>query len=81
MRRGVSEEWLESLSVILVGVNASRYKKELQAFQMDADLSQYVDVGDATPTKLAQLAQFVSRSISAQSQSLGTGGASQPLVF
>ncbi|MBK7051911.1 MAG: VWA domain-containing protein [Rhodoferax sp.] len=81
VRRGVSEEWLESLSVILVGVNASRYKKELQAFQMDADLSQYVDVGDATPTKLAQLAQFVSRSISAQSQSLGTGGASQPLVF
>jgi hypothetical protein len=27
------------------------------------------------------LAEFVSKSISAQSQALGTGGASQPLVF
>ena len=79
--RGVQHEWLESLNVILVGVNASLYKRELQAFKDDAGLTQYVDVGDATPQKLAQLAQFVSRSISAQSQSLGTGGASQALVF
>ena len=79
--RGVRQEWLESLNVILVGVNASRYKRELEAFKNDANLTQYVDVGDATPQKLAQLAQFVSRSISAQSQSLGTGGASQTLVF
>lgn len=78
---GVQQEWLESLNVILVGVNASIYKRQLQAFKDDAGLSQYVDVGDATPAKLAQLAQFVSRSISAQSQSLGTGGASQALVF
>ena len=79
--RGVQHEWLESLNVILVGVNASLYSSELQAFKDDAGLTQYVDVGDATPQKLAQLAQFVSRSISAQSQSLGTGGASQALVF
>lgn len=78
---GVQQEWLESLNVILVGVNASCYKRQLQAFKDDAGLTQYVDVGDATPEKLAQLAQFVSRSISAQSQSLGTGGASQTLVF
>jgi uncharacterized protein YegL len=78
---GVQQEWLESLNVMLVGVNASVYKSQLQAFKDDAGLTQYVDVGDATPAKLAQLAQFVSRSISAQSQSLGTGGASQALVF
>jgi uncharacterized protein YegL len=78
---GVQQEWLESLNVILVGVNASMYSGPLQAFKNDAGLTQYVDVGDATPAKLAQLAQFVSRSISAQSQSLGTGGASQALVF
>ncbi len=78
---GVQHEWLESLNVILVGVNASLYSGPLQAFKDDAGLTQYVDVGDATPQKLAQLAQFVSRSISAQSQSLGTGGASQALVF
>jgi hypothetical protein len=79
--RGIRNEWLESLNVILVGVNAGRYKRELEGFQKDAGLSQYVDVGDATPDKLARLAQFVSRSISSQSQSLGTGGASQALVF
>ena len=78
---GVQQEWLESLNVILVGVNASLYSGPLQAFKNDAGLTQYVDVGDATPQKLAQLAQFVTRSISAQSQSLGTGGASQTLVF
>ena len=78
---GVQHEWLESLNVILVGVNASLYSGPLQAFKNDAGLTQYVDAGDATPQKLAQLAQFVSRSISAQSQSLGTGGASQALVF
>jgi len=46
-----------------------------------AHLTQYVDAGDATPKKLAKLAQFVSQSIASQSQSLGTGAASQPLTF
>jgi len=79
--RGVQNEWLESLMVVLVGVNASMYKAELEKFQIGAGLTQYVDVGDATPQKLAQLADFVSRSISSQSQSLGTGGPSQSLNF
>jgi uncharacterized protein YegL len=79
--RGVQNEWLESLLVILVGVNASRYKRELEAFQKTANIAQYVDIGDATPAKLARLADFVSRSISAQSASLGTGGPSKALTF
>lgn len=79
--RGVQNEWLESLVVILVGVNAGRYQRELEAFQKTAGIAQYVDVGDATPAKLARLADFVSRSISAQSASLGTGGPSQALIF
>jgi hypothetical protein len=36
-------------------------------------------MGNVTPGKLAKLAQFVSKSISSQSQALGTGGASQPV--
>jgi hypothetical protein len=36
---------------------------------------------EATTEKLAKLAAFISRSISAQSQSLGTGGASKVLTF
>jgi uncharacterized protein YegL len=79
--RGVKNEWLESLNIVLIGVNAARYRHELEAFHKGAGLTQYVDVGDATPQKLARLAEFVSRSITSQSQSLGTGGASQALTF
>ena len=81
IRRGVQNEWLESLNVILVGVNANCCRKQLDAFYRKGGLAQYVDVGDATPHKLARLADFVSRSIASQSQSLGTGGPSQALTF
>jgi uncharacterized protein YegL len=79
--QGIRNEWLESLNTVLIGVNASQYKNQLTAFQRDGGITQYVEVADATPSKLARLADFVSRSISSQSQSLGTGGASQPLTF
>lgn len=79
--RGVQNEWLESLSVVLIGVNAAQYKSYLEDFKNHAGLDQYVDAGEASPQRLAKLADFVSRSISSQSQALGTGGASQPLTF
>ncbi len=81
LKRGARSEWLESILVILVGVNAAQYRAELEAFKRDAGLTQYVDVADASPAKLARLAEFVARSISSQSLSLGTGGPSQALVF
>jgi len=81
LQRGVQAEHLESLRSVLVGINAGQHSASLQAFQQAAGLDQYVDVADATPQKLAQLAAFVSRSISAQSQALGTGGPSQALTF
>lgn len=81
IQRGVQNEWLESILVILIGVNAARYKAELTKFQQDAGLHQYVDAGSATPATLAKVADFVSKSVSSQSQSLGTGGPSQPLKF
>lgn len=77
----MSGETLESLRTILVGVNAADCARELQAFQAAVGVDQYVDVAEATPQRLAKLADFVSRSISAQSQSLGTGGPSQALTF
>ena len=79
--RGVQNEWIESLSVVLIGVNAAACRTQLEDFQVGAGLTQYVDAGDATPQRLANLADFVSRSISSQSQALGTGGASVALVF
>lgn len=81
LARGLQSEFLESLRVVLVGVNAAQYAKQLESFRLDVGIDQYVDVADATPQKLAKLAEFVSRSISAQSQALGTGGPSQALTF
>ena len=81
LSRGVRAESLESLRTVLVGINATQCRNVLETFQADAGIDQYVDVDEATPQKLAKLADFVSRSISAQSQSLGTGGPSRSLTF
>lgn len=81
IKKAIAGEHLESIRTILVGINAGRHSADLQAFQQEVGIDQYVDVADASPQKLAKLADFVSRSISAQSQSLGTGGPSQALVF
>lgn len=81
LTRGIENESLESLMVVLIGVNASMFKRQLDEFKVGAELTQYIDAGEATPQKLAQLADFVSRSISSQSGALGTGGPSVPLVF
>lgn len=77
----VKSEALESIRVVLIGINAGRYRATLQSFAAQAGIDQYVDVGDANAGRLAKLARFVSQSISSQSQSLGTGGPSQALVF
>ena len=83
----VSGEEIESLITVLVGlINPNdKYAKDvrhaLTTFQVEANLTQFVDAGDATAQRLAKLAQFVSQSISAQSQALGTGAPSQPLQF
>jgi uncharacterized protein YegL len=79
----VQEETLESLVSVLIGVNVSEpyIKQYLDDFHKLAGFTQFVDIGSATPQKLARLAEFVSKSISAQSQSLGSGGASKSLVF
>ena len=79
--RGVKEEALESLIVVLVGINAAEYRAELEQFKADAKLAQYVDIADASPASLAKLARFISQSVSQQSQARGTGGPSQTVTF
>lgn len=76
-------ESLESLIAVLVGVNVqdAGVGRYLQALHTDAGFSQYVEIGRADARTLARLADFVSRSISAQSVALGTGGPSQSLTF
>ncbi len=78
-KASVSGEVLESMVSILVGINTSQQGllKLLMDFKDEAELTHFVDANDATPGNLAKLAQFVSRSVSSQSQALGTGGPSQ----
>lgn len=79
----VQSEALESVISILVGVNVNdpTVSQYLKDFHANAGFTQYVELGDAQANTLAKLADFVSRSISAQSQALGTGGPSQSLSF
>jgi uncharacterized protein YegL len=77
------ENVLESVRTILIGVNDTdpRMKACLDSFKNDAGIDEYISMGDVTAGKLAKLAQFVSQSVSSQSQSLGSGTGSVPLSF
>jgi len=77
VEKAVKGEDIESLITILIGINASEFSGKLNRFKNEAGIDQYVDVGEANKGKLAKLAEFVSQSISSQSQALGTGGPSQ----
>lgn len=80
-------ECLESILIVLVGVidpkdsQAAYTRTALEDFQKTAEITQFVDIGEATPGKIAKLGQFVSQSVSSQSQSLGSKGPSQPVTF
>lgn len=83
LSQAMKDENLESLVTILVGVNVTdpTVSQYLKDFNDRAGFTQYVEVGDASGKTLARLANFVSKSISNQSQALGTGGASTPINF
>jgi len=74
-------ELVESTRLILIGVNDAYCKVYLDDFHKVAAFDQFVSTGDVTPHKLAKLADFVSQSVSSQSQALGTGGSSVKLTF
>lgn len=80
------QEKIQGLVTVLIGVTPDKQiSAALEKFQKEAGLTAYIDLGEATPGKLAKLAQFVSKSISSQSQALNQGtaaaAASQPLTF
>ncbi len=79
--KAVKGEFMESHVSVLVGIDTGGGSPQaLQRFATDAGFTQFVDAGAATPQRLAKLAAFVSRSVSSQSQSLGTGGPSQQIA-
>jgi len=79
MERGARGEEIESLIGVVVGINAAAFRDKLEEFAKNTGM-EYIDVGEATKGKLAKLAQFVSQSVSSQSQALGTGGPSQNIA-
>ncbi len=86
LKKAMMDEHLESIMSILIGVGVGNYaavSTYLDDFKNDAGLSQYVEMKDANEKTLAKLAAFISRSVSSQSSSLGTGGPSknQNLTF
>lgn len=77
------KEVLESIRIILIGINDQdkHFQGRLESFRKEAALDEYISVGDVTEGKLAKLAQFISQSVSSQSQALGSGGPSQPVDY
>ena len=63
----------------LIGINTKECGTALENFKERAELSQYIDMGDVTEGKLLKLGGFISQSISAQSQTVGSGQPSQPV--
>ncbi len=75
----VHSEAIESLVSVLVGVGVKdtpQLSQYLQKFQTDAGFTGYEEIDKADAKPLAKLAEFVAKSISAQSQALGSGGPS-----
>lgn len=76
-------ESLESIMTILIGINVTdqTVSQYLKKFQTEAGFDQYVEAQDATPKTFAKIAGFISKSVSSQSQALGSGGPSMPITF
>jgi len=84
VQKAIQGECLESIITILVGVNTDAQtglSTYLDNLRQDAGFTEYIEVKKADAKTLARLASFMSRSISSQSQALGTGGPSQSLQF
>lgn len=79
VERANRQEEIESLVSVAVGINAQGLRSRLEILETEAGMK-YIDAGDATKSKLAKLAGFISQSVSSQSQSLGTGGPSQNIA-
>ena len=84
MEKAVQSESLKGLTVIVIGLlrkgqgDYDHIKRGLESFVSDCGLSGFIGLEDVTPSSLAKLAQFISKSISHKSQQLG-GQTSAPV--
>lgn len=79
----IKEVDLESIQLLLVGVGMTDpiTKNDLENFRSDVGFDSFLPIDSVSAKDLAKLAGWISRSISSQSQSLGTGGPSTVLKF
>ena len=78
-----TDEAVESIMPVLIGVDVDQggTNSYLEAYCNDGGFQQYVAIANANANELAKLANFISKSISSQSQALGTGGPSISITF
>ncbi len=83
IERARQHEELEPVLTLLIGVNITdpQVSQYLKTFETEGKFDKYVELDNADEKTLAKLAEFVSKSISSQSQALGTGGSSTVLSF
>jgi len=83
--KAIKSEDLESLVSMVVALAPdndpnSSFIQYLKQFQTDAGIGEFIFVKDVSPKGFAKLAQYISKSTSAQSQKVGSGGPSQPIA-
>lgn len=83
IERARKSEALESLVSILIGINVNDplVSDFLQTFKTEAGFGQYIEAKDASAKTFAKVAGFISKSVSSQSQSVGSKTPSQPIAF
>lgn len=83
LQRALRSEALESLVSILIGINVqdAEVSRFLKAFKDEAGFGQYIEAKDASPKTFAKVAGFISKSVSSQSQAVGSKAPSQPITF
>lgn len=82
-QRALKSEALESLVSVLIGINVQdpEVSRFLTRFKDEAGFGQYIEAKDASPKTFARVAGFISKSVSSQSQAVGSKGPSQPITF
>jgi hypothetical protein len=76
-------ETLEALTTVLIGVNVQdpAMANYLKTFYTEVGFTLYIELENADTPTLVRLADFISRSISAQSVALGSGNSGTTLTF
>jgi len=72
VRKSIETEAIYDLTVVLIGVN-TQDPSYLDGFKNNCGITQYSDIGDASPSNLGKLGKMVSKSISSISTSLSNG--------